>query len=130
MVIPTMIVPLLLTMLSLRVVSIGNCQGLIILMGGKLASLYSLGGGGEVVSTDLGIGYITRGRSLRDLHTRGPRGNVNHRRDRLPSDATYLYHGKSIEHLARFEDRNSVWPKLMVSYKFLLKYALLALPVT
>ena len=26
------------------------------------------------------IGYITRGRSLRDLHTRGPqaRGNVNH----------------------------------------------------
>ena len=57
------------------------------------------------------IGYITRERSLRDLHTRGPaaRGNVNHipRRDRLPSDATYLYHGKSIEHLARFEDRNS-----------------------
>ena len=29
------------------------------------------------------IGYITRGRSLRDLHTRGPqaRGNVNHRRE-------------------------------------------------
>ena len=53
---------------------------------------------------------------------RRPRGNVNHRRN--PSDATYLYHGKSIEHLARFEDRNS---KLMVSYKFLLKYALLAL---
>ena len=26
------------------------------------------------------IGYITRGRSLRELHTRGPqaRGNVNH----------------------------------------------------
>ena len=77
----------------------------------------------------VGIGYITRERSLRDLHTRGPqaRVNVNHRRDRLPSDATYLYHGKSIEHLARFEDRNSVWPKLMVCYKFLLKNALLAL---
>ena len=42
-------------------------------------------------SRDTGIGYITRERSLRDLHTRGPqaRGNVNHRRDRLPSDATY-----------------------------------------
>ena len=64
------------------------------------------------------------GHETSDLHTRG---NVNHHRDRLPSDATYLYHGKSIEHLARFEDRNSVWPKLMVSYKFLLKYALLAL---
>ena len=25
----------------------------------------------------------------------------------------------SIEHLTRFEDGNSVWPKLMVSYKFL-----------
>ena len=75
------------------------------------------------------IGYITRERSLRDLHTRG-RGNVNHRRDRrdrLLSDATYLYHGKSIEHLARFEDRNSVWPKLMVSYKFLLKKRSLSL---
>ena len=71
----------------------------------------------------LRIGYITRGRSLRDLHTRGPqaRGNVNHRRDRLPSDVTNLYHGKSIEHLTRFEDRNNVWPKLMVSYKFMLK---------
>ena len=71
----------------------------------------------------LSIGYITRGRSLRDLHTRGPqaRGNVNHRRDRLPSDVTNLYHGKSIEHLTRFEDRNNVWPKLMVSYKFMLK---------
>ena len=69
------------------------------------------------------IGYITRGRSLRDLHTRGPqaRGNVNHRRDRLPSDVTNLYHGKRIEHLTRFEDRNNVWPKLMVSYKFMLK---------
>ena len=69
------------------------------------------------------IGYITRGRSLRDLHTRGPqaRGNVNHCRDRLPSDVTNLYHGKSIEHLTRFEDRNNVWPKLMVSYKFMLK---------
>ena len=68
-----------------------------------------------------------RERSLRDLHTRGPqaRGNVNRRRDRLPSDATYLYHGKSIEHLPRFEDRNSsVWPKLMVSYKFLFLLAL------
>ena len=67
--------------------------------------------------------YITRGRSLRDLHTRGPQalGNVNHRRDRLPSDVTNLYHGKSIEHLTRFEDRNNVWPKLMVSYKFMLK---------
>ena len=77
----------------------------------------------------ISIGYITRERSPCDLHTRGPqaRGNVNHSRDQLPSDATYLYHGKSIEHLARFEDRNSVWPKLMVSYKFLLKYALLAL---
>ena len=64
------------------------------------------------------IGYIMRGRSLRDLHTRG---NVNHRRDRLPSDVTNLYHGKSIEHLTRFEDRNNVWPKLMVSYKFMLK---------
>ena len=75
------------------------------------------------------IGYITRERSLRDLHTRGlqARGNVRtnvRTRERLLSDATYLYHGKSIEHLARFEDRNSVWPKLMVSYKFLLKYAL------
>ena len=69
------------------------------------------------------IGYITRGRSLRDLHTRGPqaRGNVNHRRDRLLSDVTNLYYGKSIEHLTRFEDRNNVWPKLMVSYKFMLK---------
>ena len=72
----------------------------------------------------LSIGYITRGRSLRDLHTRGPqaRGNVNlTRRDRLPSDVTNLYHGKSIERLTRFEDRNNVWPKLMVSYKFMLK---------
>ena len=34
---------------------------------------------------------------------------------------TNLYHGKSIEHLTRFEDRNNVWPKLMVSYKFMLK---------
>ena len=77
------------------------------------------------INTDhaIRIGYITRGRSLRDLHTRGPqaRGNVNHRRDRLPSDVTNLYHGKSIEHLTRFEDRNNVWPKLMVSYKFMLK---------
>ena len=62
----------------------------------------------------ISIGYITRGRSLRDLHTRGPGGNVNHRRDRLPSDVTN--YGKSIEHLTRFEDRNNVWPKLMVSY--------------
>ena len=38
----------------------------------------------------------------------------------LPSDVSNLYHGKSIEHLTRFEDRN-VWPKLMVSYKFMLK---------
>ena len=37
------------------------------------------------------------------------------------SDVTNLYHGKSIEHLTRFEDRNNVWPKLMVSYKFMLK---------
>ena len=43
-------------------------------------------------------------------------------RDRLPSDVTNLYHGKSIEHLTRFEDRNNVWPKLMVSYKFMLKW--------
>ena len=72
---------------------------------------------------ELCIGYITRGRSLRDLHTRGPqaRGNVNHRRDRLPSDVTNLYHGKSIEHFTRFEDWNKGWPKLMVSYKFMLK---------
>ena len=76
-----------------------------------------------VVEKALCIGYITRGRSLRDLHTRGPqaRGNVNHRRDRLPSEVTNLYHGKSIEHLTRFEDRNNVWPKQMVSYKFMLK---------
>ena len=65
------------------------------------------------------IGYITRGRSLRDLHTRGPQARGN--RDRLPSDVTNLYHGKRIEHLTRFEDRNNVWPKLMVSYKFMLK---------
>ena len=38
------------------------------------------------------------------------RGNVNHRRDRLQSDVTNLYHGKRIEHLTRFEDRNNVWP--------------------
>ena len=77
----------------------------------------------SVIAGGISIGYITRGRSLRDLHTRGPqaRGNVNHRRDRLPSDVTNLYHGKSIEHLTRFEDRNNVWPKLMVSYKFMLK---------
>ena len=61
-----------------------------------------------------------RGRSLRDLHTRA-QGNVNHVETRLPSDVTNLYHGKSIEHLTRFEDRNNVWPKLMVSYKFMLK---------
>ena len=36
-----------------------------------------------------------------------------------PRDVTNLYHGKSIEHLTRFEDRNNVWPKLMVSYKFM-----------
>ena len=42
-------------------------------------------------------------------------------RDQLQSDVTNLYHGKSIEHLTRFEDRNNVWPKLMVSYKFMLK---------
>ena len=50
----------------------------------------------------------------------GPR-ECKSRRDRLTSDVTNLYHGKSIEHLTRFEDRNSVWPKLMVSYKFMLK---------
>ena len=46
------------------------------------------------------------------------RGNVNHVETgyRLPSDVTNLYHGKSIEHLTRFEDRNNVWPKLMVRY--------------
>ena len=77
----------------------------------------------DIQPVDTSIGYIMRGRSLRDLHTRGPqaRGNVNHRRDRLPSDVTNLYHGKSIEHLTRFEDRNNVWPKLMVSYKFMFK---------
>ena len=71
----------------------------------------------------LSIGYITRGRSLRDLHTRGlqARGNVKPRRDALPSDVTNLYYGKSIEHLTRFEDKNNIWPKLMVSYKFMLK---------
>ena len=59
-----------------------------------------------------------RGRSLRDLHTRGQaRRECKSRRDRLPSDVTNLYHGKSIEHLTRFEDRNNVWPKLMVSYR-------------
>ena len=40
------------------------------------------------------IGYITRCRCLRDLHTEGrrPRGCVN-RVDTEPSDITDLYHG-------------------------------------
>ena len=40
------------------------------------------------------IGYITRCRSLRDLHTEGrrPRGCVN-REETEPSDVTDLYHG-------------------------------------
>ena len=42
----------------------------------------------------LSIGYITRRRSLRDLHTedRRPRGCVNHV-ETEPSDTTDLYHG-------------------------------------
>ena len=52
---------------------------------------------------------------------RRPERECKSRRDRLPSDVTNLYHGKSIEHLTRFEDRNNVWPKLIVSYKFMLK---------
>ena len=54
----------------------------------------------------LRIGYITRGRSLRVPQGRG---NVN----QVERDVTNLYHG---EHLTRFEDRNSGWPKLMVGY--------------
>ena len=50
--------------------------------------------------------YIPEGRRPRECKSR---------RDRLTSDVTNLYHGKSIEHLTRFEDRNSVWPKLMVT---------------
>ena len=56
----------------------------------------------KCVRFTISIGYITRGRSLRDLHTRpraaGPR-ECKSRRDRLTSDVTNLYHGKSIEHL-------------------------------
>ena len=70
------------------------------------------------------IGYITRERSL---HTRGLQARGNVIETDSQSDATYFYHGKSIEHLARFEDRNSVWPKLTVSYKFLLKIHSLSL---
>ena len=33
------------------------------------------------------------------------------RRDHVETDSrVMLYHGKSIEHLTRFEDRNKVWP--------------------
>ena len=43
----------------------------------------------------MSIGYITRCRYLRDLHTEGrrPRGCVN-REDTEPSDITDLYHGR------------------------------------
>ena len=60
-------------------------------------------------SGDLCIGYITRERSLRDLHSHGPQITV----ETDSQSATYTM-AKALKHLARFEDRNSVWPKLMV----------------
>ena len=64
------------------------------------------------------IGYITRERSLRDLHPEGcrPEGmQITVETNSRVMQPTCIMAKALNMHLARFEDRNSVWPKLMVT---------------